>query len=216
MFWLNLHFHLQRGVGGAGQWGAADLGGFVTCSRANPRTPPPPSALRRGVPFATFFPGLLAAVAGAQERHGISASLITCFLRDLGAEAAEQTLAQVGSMRGGAQCVHVHACMYVDTPPPRLHVPRRVPCTQLCTAQACMPAREGCVLSCRRLQAGPYLQHISGVGLDSTEVGFPPNLFRDVFARAAELGLHRVAHTGGHGVPIHFGWWGWLGVWVCG
>ncbi|MBA8816851.1 adenosine deaminase [Microbacterium halimionae] len=35
-----------------------------------------------------------------------------------------------------------------------------------------------------------------GVGLDSTEVGYPPALFRDVFARAADAGLHRVSHAG--------------------
>ncbi|MBB2975480.1 adenosine deaminase [Microbacterium endophyticum] len=37
---------------------------------------------------------------------------------------------------------------------------------------------------------------IVGVGLDSTEVGYPPALFRDVFARAFEAGLHRVSHAG--------------------
>jgi len=41
--------------------------------------------------------------------------------------------------------------------------------------------------------------NLLGVGLDSAEVGYPPVLFRDVFARAAELGLHRVAHAGEEG-----------------
>lgn len=40
-----------------------------------------------------------------------------------------------------------------------------------------------------------------GVGLDSAEVGYPPSLFEGVFARAAELGLHRVAHAGEEGPP---------------
>ena len=40
-----------------------------------------------------------------------------------------------------------------------------------------------------------------GVGLDSAEVGFPPHLFADVFARAKELGLHAVAHAGEEGPP---------------
>jgi adenosine deaminase len=40
-----------------------------------------------------------------------------------------------------------------------------------------------------------------GVGLDSAEVGFPPHLFKDVFARAKELGLHAVAHAGEEGPP---------------
>jgi adenosine deaminase len=38
-----------------------------------------------------------------------------------------------------------------------------------------------------------------GVGLDSAEVGHPPALFAAVFARAAALGLHRVAHAGEEG-----------------
>ncbi len=35
-----------------------------------------------------------------------------------------------------------------------------------------------------------------GVGLDSAEVGNLPSKFTRVFARARELGLHRVAHAG--------------------
>jgi len=49
--------------------------------------------------------------------------------------------------------------------------------------------------------ARPYLEHITGVGLDSSEVGRPPHLFKSVFARAAELGLKRVAHAGEEGPP---------------
>lgn len=40
---------------------------------------------------------------------------------------------------------------------------------------------------------------IIGIGLDSAEVGNPASRFRDVFARAAEAGLHRVAHAGEEG-----------------
>ena len=47
----------------------------------------------------------------------------------------------------------------------------------------------------------PYLDQIIGVGLDSAEVGFPPSLFTEVFARAGALGLHRVAHAGEEGGP---------------
>ena len=47
----------------------------------------------------------------------------------------------------------------------------------------------------------PYLDRITGVGLDSSELGRPPSLFRGVFARAAELGLKRVAHAGEEGPP---------------
>jgi len=47
----------------------------------------------------------------------------------------------------------------------------------------------------------PYLDQFIGVGLDSAEVGFPPSLFTEVFARAEALGLHRVAHAGEEGGP---------------
>ncbi|MCU1476101.1 MAG: addB [Subtercola sp.] len=40
-----------------------------------------------------------------------------------------------------------------------------------------------------------------GVGLDSAEVGYPPEIFEQVYARARELGLHCVAHAGEEGGP---------------
>ena len=49
--------------------------------------------------------------------------------------------------------------------------------------------------------AAPYLHRITGVGLDSSELGHPPRLFKQVFAAAAELGLKRVAHAGEEGPP---------------
>ena len=42
-----------------------------------------------------------------------------------------------------------------------------------------------------------------GVGLDSGEVGNPPEKFARVFARARELGFHRVAHAGEEGPPAY-------------
>ncbi len=42
-----------------------------------------------------------------------------------------------------------------------------------------------------------------GVGLDSSEVGFPPSLFADVFARANSEQLHLVAHAGEEGPPAY-------------
>jgi adenosine deaminase len=47
----------------------------------------------------------------------------------------------------------------------------------------------------------PFRDEFLGVGLDSAEVGYPPSLFRDVFARAAAEGLHRVAHAGEEAGP---------------
>jgi adenosine deaminase len=53
--------------------------------------------------------------------------------------------------------------------------------------------------------AEPYLNNsrypLVGVGLDSSEVGHPPEKFARVFARAKELGLHLVAHAGEEGPP---------------
>ncbi|GAA4477586.1 adenosine deaminase [Rhodococcus olei] len=42
---------------------------------------------------------------------------------------------------------------------------------------------------------------VIGIGLDSAEVGNPPSLFADVFARARAAGLHAVAHAGEEGPP---------------
>jgi adenosine deaminase len=47
----------------------------------------------------------------------------------------------------------------------------------------------------------PFREDIIGVGLDSTEIGYPPELFADVYARAAAEGLHLVAHAGEEGGP---------------
>lgn len=49
--------------------------------------------------------------------------------------------------------------------------------------------------------AMPFLDEISAVGLDSSELGHPPSLFKNVFKRAADLGLKRVAHAGEEGPP---------------
>lgn len=51
--------------------------------------------------------------------------------------------------------------------------------------------------------AKPYLSHFIGVGLDSSEVGHPPEKFARVFAAARELGLKAVAHAGEEG-PVTY------------
>ncbi len=48
-------------------------------------------------------------------------------------------------------------------------------------------------------EAIPHRDKFIGVGLDSGERGNPPEKFARVFARAGELGLHRVAHAGEEG-----------------
>lgn len=97
----------------------------------------------RGIPFGVVADGLLAGMAEAQARHGLTSKLILCFLRHLDEDAAFETL--------------------------------------------------------RR--AEPWLDRIEGVGLDSSELGHPPEKFARVFARAGEMGLKRVAHAGEEGPP---------------
>jgi len=97
----------------------------------------------RGIPFGTAMDGLLAGMAEALERHGLTSKLILCFLRHLDEEAAFATLRE----------------------------------------------------------AEPWLDRIEAVGLDSSELGHPPEKFARVFAAAAERGLKRVAHAGEEGPP---------------
>lgn len=52
-------------------------------------------------------------------------------------------------------------------------------------------------------QALPHRDKFIGVGLDSGEVGNPPEKFARVFARCRELGLHLVAHAGEEGPPAY-------------
>ena len=99
----------------------------------------------RGVPFGVAAEGLLAGMAEAKARFGISSSLILCFLRHLSEEAAFETLKQ----------------------------------------------------------AEPWLDRIAGVGLDSSEVGHPPEKFARVFAAARAKGLKLMAHAGEEGPPAY-------------
>ena len=54
-------------------------------------------------------------------------------------------------------------------------------------------------------QAAARADELIGIGLDSAEVGYPPELFVTVFERARELGLHCVAHAGEEG-PAQYVW----------
>jgi adenosine deaminase len=103
----------------------------------------PQTHLGHGVPLGAVFGGLTAALADAEREHGVSSALILCFLRDLGPDAAAETL------------------------------------------RAALPFRDQFI----------------GVGLDSTEIGYPPALFTRVYQRAAAEGLRLVAHAGEEGGP---------------
>jgi adenosine deaminase len=52
-------------------------------------------------------------------------------------------------------------------------------------------------------QALPHRDKFIGVGLDSSELGHPPEKFARVFERARQLGLRLVAHAGEEGPPAY-------------
>lgn len=54
-------------------------------------------------------------------------------------------------------------------------------------------------------QARPYLGYLQGVGLDSGELGYPPELFAEAYRRAVDAGLRPVAHAGEEG-PAEYVW----------
>jgi len=54
-------------------------------------------------------------------------------------------------------------------------------------------------------EAEPYKGWITGVGLDSSEIGRPPSLFTEVFEKARKCGYRVVAHAGEEG-PAEYVW----------
>lgn len=44
---------------------------------------------------------------------------------------------------------------------------------------------------------------VTGIGLDSSEKPFPPELFKEIYEGAAKLGLRRTAHAGEEGPPAY-------------
>lgn len=105
----------------------------------------PQTHTARGVPIQVVADGLLAGMAAAKAKHGITSKLILCFLRHLSEDDALSTLRTTE----------------------------------------------------------PWLDRIAGVGLDSSELGHPPEDFARVFAAAGALGLKRVAHAGEEGPPAY-------------
>ncbi len=113
----------------------------------------------------------------------------------------------------------VHAEIFFD---PQTHTQRRVSMRTVVSGlhRACEDARtkwgmDAQLIMCflRHLsedeafdtleQAMPFRDQILGVGLDSSEVGHPPEKFVRVFARARQLGFHCVAHAGEEGPPAY-------------
>ncbi len=121
-----------------------------------------------------------------------------------------------------AQADHViHAELFFD---PQTHTARGVPMATVIQglSRACADAKaqlgiSAALILCflRHLSeedafatleaALPYREHFIGVGLDSSELGHPPEKFQRVFARCRELGLRAVAHAGEEG-PAEYIW----------
>jgi adenosine deaminase len=127
-------------------------------------------------------------------------------------------LADAYFARAAAQGVR-HAEVFVD---PQAHTSRGVPLEVvmegLTTAFAAAEDTHGLsarIIACFLRDRGPdeaeallprllpYRDLVIGIGLDSAEVGHPPELFERVYARAADEGLHRVAHAGEEGPPAY-------------
>ena len=113
----------------------------------------------------------------------------------------------------------VHAELMFD---PQTHTDRGIPFEEvvegLLSAMAAAEARYGVtsqlILSFLRhlseeaafatlAAAEPWLDRITAVGLDSSEVGHPPEKFARVFAAAREKGLKITAHAGEEGPPAY-------------
>ena len=113
----------------------------------------------------------------------------------------------------------VHAEVFFD---PQTHTERGVPMASVIQGlhRACLAARQRWNLHAELIlcflrhlsqeqawatleQALPFRHLFIGVGLDSSEVGHPPEKFARVFARCRDLGLHIVAHAGEEGPPSY-------------
>ncbi|TXD13285.1 adenosine deaminase [Extensimonas vulgaris] len=113
----------------------------------------------------------------------------------------------------------VHAEIFFD---PQTHTARGVPIEVVIQGlhRACVDARAELGISAALIlcflrhlseedafatlqQALPLRDKFIGVGLDSSELGHPPEKFARVFARCRELGLHLVAHAGEEGPPAY-------------
>tara|TARA_R110002072_G_scaffold63634_1_gene158091 strand:+ start:2687 stop:3694 length:1008 start_codon:yes stop_codon:yes gene_type:complete len=103
----------------------------------------PQGHTERGVAFDVALDGIWRALRDAEAAHGITSSIIMCFLRHLDEDDAFPVL------------------------------------------EAAMAHRD----------------RIIGVGLDSSELGHPPQKYQRVFAKARDAGFRLVAHAGEEGPP---------------
>jgi len=67
----------------------------------------PQAHTRRGVPLATVLNGLLAGIEIGASKYGISGALLACFLRELGVEAAIESLEELRRLPGGDRVIGI-------------------------------------------------------------------------------------------------------------
>ncbi len=113
----------------------------------------------------------------------------------------------------------VHAELFFD---PQTHTERGVPMETVIHGlhRACVDAKAQLAVDAQLIlcflrhlseeaalhtlqEALPFKDKFIGVGLDSSEVGHPPEKFTQVFALAKAHGLHLVAHAGEEGPPAY-------------
>lgn len=107
----------------------------------------------------------------------------------------------------------VHAEVFFD---PQAHVERGVPLEAVIEGLTGAQAPDGMTvawIACLLRHLGgdaavqtvrslvPHRDRVLGIGLDSTEIGFPPALFADAFALARSEGFRLTAHAGEEGGP---------------
>ncbi|ADB52759.1 adenosine deaminase [Conexibacter woesei] len=83
----------------------------------------PQAHTRRGVPLATVVDGLAAGLDSGAREHGISGALIACFIRELGVESAQETLAELAELPAFERIVGIGLDSIEEGFPPPLFAP---------------------------------------------------------------------------------------------
>ena len=83
----------------------------------------PQAHTRRGIPLATVVDGLVAGLDAGRARHGITGDLIACFIRELGVEAAQETLAELAALSAFGRVIGIGLDSIEEGFPPALWAP---------------------------------------------------------------------------------------------
>lgn len=76
-------------------------------------------------------------------------------------------------------------------------------CVRCCFLRHLPPSSSLATFNTPSLQSSLLTRAVAGIGLDSSELPFPPTLFTDLYASARTLGINRTAHAGEEG-PASF------------